>query len=53
MHRVGPWIDSGANGWQWNADYTAIHLCGAICDQVSSNPNGSVSITVGCDTIVR
>jgi len=45
--------DSGANGWQWNTDFSRIHLCGTWCDTVQSNPDGRVSIVVGCQTIIR
>lgn len=45
--------DGGADGWQWNADHSAILLCGPACDQVRSSTTGHVTITVGCDTLVR
>lgn len=43
--------DTGANGWQWSADFSRIYLCGSWCDAVQSNPNGRVSIVVGCTTV--
>lgn len=45
--------DNGANGWQWNADFTRILLCGDACDLVKSHPQGKVTITVGCTTLIR
>jgi hypothetical protein len=44
--------DAGADGWQWNADFTRIRLCGPACDRVSASEAGTVSITVGCDTVM-
>ena len=44
--------DSGAEGWQWNEDFTRIRLCGGICDTVQNNPNGRITIVVGCQTLV-
>lgn len=39
-----------ADGWQWNEDFTRIRLCGPTCDRVQDDPDGRVSITVGCAT---
>lgn len=44
--------ESGAEGWQWNEDFTRIRLCGGICDTVQNNPNGRITIVVGCQTVV-
>lgn len=41
-----------ADGWQWNADFTRIRLCGPACDRVrAGGPASDVSIAVGCATI--
>lgn len=45
--------DDGADGWQWNDDYTIITLCGGACDRVKATAQGRVSIVVGCDTVVK
>lgn len=45
--------DAGANGWQWNEDFTRIRLCGPACDAVQATPTGRVSIVVGCRTLTR
>jgi len=45
--------DTGANGWQWSTDFSRVYLCGSWCDAVQSNPNGRVSIVVGCQTITH
>jgi hypothetical protein len=44
--------ESGAQGWQWNADYTQIRLCGTSCAEVQESPAARVTITVGCATEV-
>jgi hypothetical protein len=44
---------SAVNGWQYNADYTKIVLCGEICDRVQADPEGKVSIELGCPTVVK
>ncbi|HTM46510.1 MAG TPA: VWA domain-containing protein [Polyangiaceae bacterium] len=38
------------DGWQYNDDLTRIRLCGQSCDQVLADPDGSVSILLGCKT---
>jgi Mg-chelatase subunit ChlD len=38
------------DGWQYNDDFTRIRLCGQSCDQVVADPEGSVSILLGCKT---
>jgi hypothetical protein len=43
----------GADGWQWNADFTRIRLCGNACTAVQGDPDGEVRITVGCMTEIR
>jgi len=45
--------DVDANGWQWNADFTRITLCGLVCDRIKADPDGRVEITVGCETMLR
>ena len=45
--------EGGANGWQWADNYSAIVLCGPACDKLKSSANAKVSITVGCDAVVR
>ena len=42
--------DGGADGWQWNADFTRIRLCGPACTRRQNDPESTVSITVGCAT---
>jgi hypothetical protein len=42
--------DTEADGWQWNADFTRIRLCGTICDRVRADPDPRVQIAVGCAT---
>lgn len=42
-----------ADGWQYNADKTKIVLCGPACDMVQSDPEGQISITLGCETVVK
>lgn len=39
-------------GWQYSADGKKVVLCGATCDQVSSNTSSQVEILFGCDTVV-
>jgi hypothetical protein len=41
----------GVDGWQYSADRTKIILCGDICDRVQSDPEGQVSIVLGCPTV--
>jgi hypothetical protein len=40
--------DSGADGWQYNADQTKILLCGARCDRVRTDQGGRVDVVIGC-----
>jgi hypothetical protein len=44
---------SEANGWQYNADKTKIVLCGPACEMVQSDPDGKITITLGCETVVK
>ncbi|MBX3262592.1 MAG: VWA domain-containing protein [Labilithrix sp.] len=43
----------GADGWQYSSDRKKIFLCGAACTAVKSDPNGNVSIALGCATDVK
>jgi len=40
-----------ADGWQYSPDRTKIILCGPSCDRVQADPEGQVSIVLGCPTI--
>lgn len=42
----------GANGWQYNGAKTKIELCGDACAMVKADPQGSISIALGCATKV-
>ena len=42
--------DTGADGWQWNADETRILLCGSTCDRVKADLDGSIELEFGCET---
>lgn len=45
--------DGGADGWQYSTDdQSKIVLCGPICDEVRSDPDGRVDIVLGCETRV-
>jgi hypothetical protein len=39
------------DGWQYSADKSKIILCGPICDRVQADPEGQVSIVLGCPTV--
>jgi hypothetical protein len=41
------------NGWQYNADYTQVTLCGELCDAVKADPMATVTIVLGCQTRVE
>jgi len=43
----------GADGWQYTADQKHIVLCGPSCDKVKTDTTGSVSVALGCLTVVR
>lgn len=38
-------------GWQYSDDRTKIMLCGDICNEVQNDPEGQVSIVLGCPTV--
>ncbi len=40
-----------AEGWQYSDDRTKIVLCGPVCDRVQADPQGQVSIVLGCPTV--
>jgi len=40
-----------ADGWMYNDDKSKILLCGDICDRVQADPDGQVSIALGCPTM--
>jgi hypothetical protein len=42
-----------ADGWQYSADRQRIVLCGAACTKVKTDETGSISIQLGCATVVR
>jgi hypothetical protein len=41
------------DGWQYSPDFTKIILCGSVCERVQDDPQGRVSIELGCRTVVR
>lgn len=41
-----------ANGWQYTVDKKKIQLCGASCDAVRADPGASLTIELGCATMV-
>jgi Mg-chelatase subunit ChlD len=43
--------ENDVDGWQYSADKTKIILCGEICDRVQADPEGQVSIVLGCPTV--
>jgi len=45
--------DAGANGWQYSADKTQVQLCGAACAKLKADLACKVTVTFGCDTLVR
>ena len=49
--------DSGdcdsVDGWQYSDDFAKIVLCGDVCDRVKADSEGTVSIELGCPTVVR
>jgi hypothetical protein len=42
-----------ADGWQYSADGKRIIMCGPACDKLRNDTTGSVSIQLGCQTVVR
>lgn len=45
--------DSGANGWQYNADKTKILLCGDACKKVQADLSAKVTVEFGCGTVTK
>jgi hypothetical protein len=45
--------ESGADGWQFTDNNTAVVLCGATCDMLKASDNADVKITVGCEAQVK
>ncbi len=46
-------VSPDSAGWEYTDDSnTKIQLCGGLCDQVKKDPSGSVSIILGCMTVV-
>jgi hypothetical protein len=41
------------DGWQYSDDYAKIVLCGDTCTRVQADPEGEVTIELGCPTVVR
>ncbi|HOT12918.1 MAG TPA: vWA domain-containing protein [Polyangiaceae bacterium] len=39
-------------GWQYYDNKSKIVLCGSVCDKVKSDPKASISIELGCVTVV-
>ena len=44
---------ASANGWQYIRNFTQIQLCGDVCQRVQDDPEGQVSIVLGCPTTIR
>ena len=42
--------ESGANGWQYNAEKTKIFLCGDACKKVQADLGAKVDVNFGCAT---
>jgi hypothetical protein len=39
-------------GWHYaTADASQIEICGVTCDEIMSNPNASIELLFGCETI--
>jgi hypothetical protein len=38
-------------GWQYTDNMTKIVLCGSTCDAVKADPNASIQVLFGCDTV--
>lgn len=45
--------ESGANGWQYNADKTKIVLCGDACKKVQADLGAKVTVEFGCATVTK
>jgi hypothetical protein len=41
------------NGWQYTPDFTQVTLCGDLCDAVKADPRATITIVLGCTTIVE
>jgi hypothetical protein len=41
------------NGWQYSPDYTQVTLCGDLCEAVKADPRATVTIVLGCTTIIE
>lgn len=45
--------DSTNQGWQYtDSTKTKIVVCGATCDTIKADPKGSLSVELGCDTVI-
>lgn len=42
-----------ADGWRYSPDGKRITLCGPSCEKLKADTTGSVSIQLGCQTVVR
>jgi len=40
--------DGGAEGWQYAEHNSRIRLCGDICNEVKSDPDGQLAVVLGC-----
>jgi Mg-chelatase subunit ChlD len=47
-----PSSDDCTEGWQYSADGERIVLCGEACERVRAEPNGTVEVLFGCETLV-
>lgn len=45
--------DGGADGWQLTDNQTAVVQCGPACEKLKQSANATVSVTVGCATVIR
>jgi Mg-chelatase subunit ChlD len=41
-----------SEGWQYSADGQNIVLCGQVCERVRAEPNATVEVLFGCETVV-
>lgn len=41
-----------SEGWQYSSDGKSIVLCGAVCERVRADGDGTVEVLFGCETIV-
>jgi hypothetical protein len=42
---------SCSEGWQYADDMTKIVLCGSTCDEVKADPDASIQVLFGCQTV--